>query len=130
MQMTTQEFFFKGIAWITAKHLMHYQKHMEVLSSIGAWFMQLAAPKLYLHAESTVTQKPELHELMVLSACYDLKKAARLSGGWSEDHGHGLDQIAHVLVTQHDWDPEDVGAFVEDLTEGHFMFAFDGDDDE
>lgn len=129
VQMRTQEFLFKGIAWITAKHLMHYQKHIELLSSIAGLLMKLFAPALFEHAEASINQGAELHELKVLGACYEMKRAAHLAGGWSEQHGYGLDQIAHVLVTQHGWDPEDVGDFVEDLTEGHFMFASFDDDE-
>lgn len=127
--MRTQEMLFKAIAWITAKHLMHYQKHMEVMSAIAGMLMKVVAPDLYNHAEASINQGNELHELKALSACYDMKRAANLAGGWSEQHGWGLDQIAHVLVTQHGWDPEDVGAFVEDLSEGHFMFATFDDDE-
>jgi hypothetical protein len=129
-KMTSQEFLFKTIAWITARHLLHYQKYMEVLSQVGAFAMKIAAPDLYSHAEASLMQRPELHELTILKVCFELQKAAKLSGGWSEDHGYGLDRIAEVLVTEHDWEPEDVGSFVEDLTEGHFVFALNDDDDE
>jgi hypothetical protein len=37
--------------------------------------------------------------------------------------------VAGVLIEQHDWEPEDVADFVDDLTEGHFSFnAFDEED--
>lgn len=109
---------------------MHYQAVMQLLSNIGAGLMKMVAPDIFAHAASAIEQNVELHELKVLQAAYEMKRLARHAGGWQDHHGIGLDQIADVLVTQHDWEPEQVGDFVEALTEGHFVFAHGGDDDD
>lgn len=126
----SREQVFKTIAWITARHLMHYQAIMQLLASVGARFMQVTAPDIYVHAASTMQQNAELHELKALQAAYEMKRLARHAGGWQDHHGIGLDQIADVLVMEHDWELEEVGTFVEELTEGHFVIAHSGDDDE
>ena len=117
------------IAWLTHRHMLHHQKIAELIGAVGAWFMKLAAPRIYEHAEAAIEQQVGLQELNVLNLCLEIKRAATLQGGWQDHHGVGLDQVAHILVQQHDWDPYDVGVFVEQLTDGHFVFASNDDDD-
>ena len=130
--MVTRDRLFTWIAWITAGHLNHWQAQQRWLTAVGQFFMKQASPARWSHAEQVIYQQQELQELQALSACYELKRHARLIGGWQDKHGEQLDAVAAVLVLQHHWDPEEDGNFVEDLTEGHFMFAvhdYDDDDD-
>lgn len=129
--MLTRDRLFRLIAWITAGHLTHWQAQQKWISALGQFAMKRASPVRWTHAELVTYQQQELQELQALSACYELKRHARLIGGWHDKHGEQLDAVAAVLVLQHDWQPEEVGTFVEDLTEGHFMFAIhDHDDDD
>ena len=128
--MQTREKLFRLTAWITHRHMMHHQRISEIQGAIGAWIMHKIAPSIYEHAEAAIGQQGELHELRALGVCFDMQHAAKLSGGWQDHHGTGLDQVANILVQQHDWDPEDVGMFVEQLTDGHFVFAHTDDDDD
>lgn len=121
---------FRAIAFITAKHLMHYQAVMQAISSLGAWLMKQAAPALYEHAEQVLGQRDELQELRVLQAFYELQAMATRGGGWKDRHGPPLDQIANALIEQCGWDPDEVGEFVEELTEGHFAYSLAGDDED
>ena len=128
--MLTKDRLFRLVAWLTAKHMMHWQAQMKLSAQMGQWFMKQVSPKRWNHAEEVVLQKPWLEELQALSACYDVKRHARLIGGWHELHGDRLDQVANVLVMHYDWDPEDVGEFYAELTEGAFHFGDPFDDDE
>lgn len=129
----SEERWFRLIAWVTARHLTHYQAVLKAGSRFGASLMRLVSPEMYYHAEVTLSQAQELGELRVLSAAFDLKSQVRQEGkGWKNRHGEPLDSIADALVNGHDWESEDVGRFVDDLTEGVFVYsgADDDDDDE
>lgn len=124
------ERWFRLIAWVTARHLMHYQALLQRISQLGAQLMRLANPEMFNHAQVALGQAQELSELRVLAAAYQLKSQARQDGGWKTRHGEPLDMIANALVQVHDWEPEDVGNFVEALTEGEFVYAGGDDDDD
>ena len=102
-----------------------------LVAQIGAWFMKQADKDSFEYHEQLSLQREELQELKALSAAYDIKDLAEHDGGWEDHHGIGLDMLAQVLVMQHGWEPEDVGQFVGELTEGFFDFApSDEEDDE
>lgn len=125
------ERWFRLIAWVTARHLMHYQAVLQAGSQLGAFLMRLVNPEMFRHAQIALTQAQELSELRVLSAAFDLKTQVRQEGkGWKTRHGEPLDMIADALVNGHDWEPEDVGRFVGALTEGVFVYAGADDDDD
>lgn len=130
--MTARDRWFQWIAWVTAGHLNHWQAQQAWITTLGQFAMQQAAPARWAHAQQAIGQADELRELQALSACYELKRHARLVGGWQDSHGQQLDAVAAVLVAQHDWEPEEYAVFVEKLTEGHFVFAIneEGDDDD
>ncbi|MGA0983736.1 MAG: hypothetical protein ACO3ST_03475, partial [Burkholderiaceae bacterium] len=75
-------------------------------------------------------QQYELHELQALRAAFQMKRAADLGSGWKDRHMQQFDAIAHVLITQHDWEIERVGELVESLTDGYFVLTGADDDDD
>lgn len=121
---------FHSVAWLTARHVMHFQAIQVAIARTGQWFMRMADAERFEHATAALEQQWELNELQALRAAYQMKRAASLGNGWKDRHAEQLDAIAHVLVTNHDWDTDDVGTFVEDLTEGYFVFASSEDDDD
>ncbi len=85
--------------------------------------MSRAHGQLASYYREATEQQHELHELKALSAAFDIKKMADSDEGWVDHHSIGLNMVAGILMEQHDWDPEDIHEFVEDLTDGHFSFA-------
>lgn len=126
----TPERLFRAIAWVTARHLEHYQAVLQRVASLGGLLMRWAYPEMYGHAQATLEQREELSELQVLRMGYLLKSQARQDGGWKTRHGEQLDQIAFALIEGHDWEPESVNVFVEALTEGTFSLVSGDDDDD
>lgn len=114
------------IAWITARHIAHYEAMQVLIAKIGQFFMQRSHASLFQYYAETQLQAAEIHELKALSAAYDIKQmnTDKLTGevDWPDHAAVGLNMVAGVLIEQHDWDPEDVADFVDDLTEGYFSF--------
>lgn len=123
-----RRFLFKCIAWITAHHIDHYEAVKGLLANIGATLMKFADPLSFGHAEQSMEQAEDLHELKALAAAFDLRDMAERQGGWEDHHGIALDMLADILINRHDWDPEDVALFIENLTDG--VFALSKADDE
>lgn len=92
--------------------------------------MKVASPEMLDHAQAVLGQKGILAEMAILRHCLQMKKAVQHEGGWQHHHAASLDKVAFMLVNYHDWDPEDVGEFVEELTEGTFILAGGDQDDE
>lgn len=114
---------FHAVAWITARHLAHFEALKVLHASIGSMFMKLADPDRFAYYEACLVQGPELQELKALDAALDIKDLATAQGGWAGHHGIGLDMVAGVLIEQHGWNPEEVQDFVEELSEGYFAFG-------
>lgn len=128
--MKTRESLFKFIAWLTAKHITHYRAVTQLLSNIGVFLMRIVHPEMFDHAQSVLHQTQTLREIHILKACFEMKRAVAQEGGWKRHHARNLDQIASILVNTFDWDPDDFGEFVEELTEGVFSLVGSDDDDD
>ena len=118
-----------AVAWVSARHVAHFEACKVLSANIGAFFMRKANPALFEYYEQSMLQAGDLQELKALGAALDIKKMATDNGGWVDHHGIGLDMVADVRVMQHGWDPDDVSDFVEELSEGFFKFG-DPDSDE
>lgn len=116
-----------AIAWVSARHVAHFEAQKTLSANIGSFFMRIANPELFNYYKQSLEQQNELQEIKALSAALDIKKMAEDGGGWVQHHGIGLDMVADVLVMQHGWDPDDVNDFVHELSGGYFNF---GDEDE
>lgn len=116
-----------SIAWVTARHIAHFEAWQVLCAQIGQWAMAKANPALHAYYAASMNQQLELHELRALSAAYDIKKmhTDEVTGetDWPDHAAVGLNMVAAVLIEQHDWEPEDVGLFIDDLSEGVFNFA-------
>lgn len=121
---------FNGTAWLTARHIAHFQAQQFWLARIGQWLMRFFDLPRYNHAAAVTEQQYELHELQALRAAFQMKRAADLGNGWKGRHMQQFDAIAYVLINQHDWEIERVGELVESLTDGHFVLTGGGDDDD
>jgi hypothetical protein len=121
-----------AIAWLTARHIAHFEAQQRLIAVIGSWFMEKAHPALFSFYQQAQEQQEELQELKALDAALEIKKLNTNEIGqthWPDHAAIGLQMVAGVLIEQHDWEPEDVADFVDDLTEGHFSFnAFDEED--
>lgn len=123
-----------AIAWVTARHIAHFQAWEQLVSRIGSFLMLKANPAEFHYYTQVQEQLMELQELKALDAAFEIKKLATNEIGethWPDHAAIGLNMVAGVLIEQHDWDPDDVHDFVEDLTSGYFNFqAVDDEDDE
>ena len=115
-----------SIAWITARHLKHYEQMQRLVAQIGQTLMKGADPVTHAYYAESLLQREELHELKALSAAFDIKDmhTDELSGetDWPDHASVGLNMVASVLIEQHDWEPEEVGLFINDLSDGVFAF--------
>ena len=118
-----------AIAWISARHVRHFESCKTLSANIGAWFMRRADQKTFEYYEASMLQRNELQEIKALSAAMEIKDLAMNDGGWDDHHGIGLEMVAGVLVDQHGWFPEDVDEFIEELSEGFFKFGSVDDED-
>lgn len=118
-----RETLFRTAAWIAAHHVKHFEAWKQLSMTIGARVMRLADPRRYAYVEATLGQHLELQELKALSAALDIKQLASSGEGWEDHHSIGLDMVANVLILQHDWEPDDVNEFIEELTDGVFSYG-------
>ena len=129
-----QTWLFNAIAWLSARHIAHYEAHQVLVAKIGQFFLARAHPALMAYYAQTQQQAAELHELKALSAAYEIKdiNTDEITGetDWPDHAAIGLNMVAGVLIEQHGWDPEEVGEFVDDLSEGFFNFAQVDDEEE
>jgi len=116
-------------AWVSAKHIRHFQANAELSARIGAWFMRLVNRDEFDYIQASLEQKAELTEIKALSAALEIKGLAETMNGWEDHHGIGLEMVSGVLMDQCDWDPEDVNDWVERLSEGFFSYRAAEDDD-
>ena len=116
-----------SIAWLTARHIAHFETWQVLCARIGQFLMRKANPSLHMYYAEAMLQQAELHELKALSAAYEIKSLHTddVTGetDWPDHAAVGLNMVAAVLIEQHDWEPEDVGLFIDDLSEGVFNFA-------
>lgn len=118
-----------AIAWVSARHVAHFEAQKELAANIGSFFMKMANPELFNYYAESLAQQNELQEIKALSAALEIKKMASDGGGWVSHHAIGLDMVAEVLVLQHGWDEDDVNDFVHEISDGYFNFG-DGYEDE
>lgn len=118
-----------AIAWVSARHVAHFEAQKELAANIGAFFMKKANPELFNYYAESLAQQNELQEIKALSAALEIKKMASDGGGWVSHHAIGLDMVAEVLVLQHGWDEDDVNDFVLEISDGYFNFG-DGYEEE
>lgn len=114
-----------AIAWLTARHIAHYEAHQKLMAVIGQWLMEKADPKLFNYYQQAQLQQEELQELKALDAALEIKKMNTNEVGethWPDHAAIGLNMVAATLVEHLGWDPADVTDFIDDLTEGHFAF--------
>ena len=123
-----------SIAWLTARHIAHYEAMQVLLAKIGQFFMQRSDAALFAYYSESQLQQEELHELKALSAAYEIKRlnTDQFTGktDWPDHAAIGLNMVASVLIEQHDWDPDDVADFVDDLSDGFFNFNEMDDEEE
>lgn len=122
---------FRLIAFVAQRHLAHFQAQVRWIDWVSRWLLEKANEEMFSHAASVHEQAAELHELKALDAALRMKRAARLCGQWQDRHGAQLNGIAQVLIVQHGWDPDEVGDFVQELTDGFFNYGrgFDESDE-
>ena len=122
-----------AIAWLTTRHINHFEAQQKLIAVIGAWFMKRAHAELFFYYQATRTQHDELKELKALDAALEIKKLATDADGkttWPDHAAIGLNMVAGVLIEHLEWEPEDVAAFVDDLTDGHFALGLADEDEE
>ena len=123
-----------SIAWLTARHIAHYEAMQVLLAKIDQFFMQRSDAALFAYYSESQLQQEELHELKALSAAYEIKRlnTDQFTGktDWPDHAAIGLNMVAGVLIEQHDWDPDDVADFVDDLSDGFFNFNEMDDEEE
>ena len=122
-----------AIAWLTARHIAHFEAQQKLVAVIGQWFMSLAHRELLSYYQQAQEQHDDLQELRALDAALEIKKMNTNEIGevhWPDHAAVGLNLVAGVLLEQHDWDPEDVADFVHELSDGHFSFNALDDEDE
>ena len=119
----------QAIAWISTRHMAHFEAQKVLAGAIGAFFMRLVNREEFDYYKAAFEQQGELTELKALSAAFEIKELAHNMDGWQDHHGIGLNMIAGVLMEQTEWEPEDVDDFVERLTEGFFAYGDGGEED-
>jgi len=113
----------QAIAWISHRHMVHFEANKNLAGAVGAFFMRLVNQKEFDYYKASYEQQGELTELKALSAALEIKHLADNMDGWQDHHGIGLNMIAGVLMEQTEWEPEDVDDFVDRLTEGFFSYG-------
>ena len=120
------EWLLHSIAWLTARHIAHYEAMQTLVARIGSWGMARANGPLFMYYAQTQQQAAELHELKALSAALEIKgiHTDEITGetDWPDHAAIGLNMVAGVLIEQHDWEPDVVHALISDLSDGLFSF--------
>jgi len=121
--------FLEAAAWVTMRHMAHFEANRKLAASIGQFFMRRIDRKAYDYHQAISEQGSALTELKALSAAFEIKEMAHSQNGWEDHHGIGLDMVAGVLMEQTEWEPNDIDDFVERLTEGFFSYGAAEDED-
>lgn len=112
------------IGWLSTRLLALLGLVQAAIAVTSHRLMRIVHSELVDHYEAVAGQQLELSELKALDAAFEIKKmASDDEEGWVPHHGIGLNMVADVLQQQHDWTPEDVNRFVQELTDETFSYG-------
>lgn len=113
---------YKLLVAISNKGMADTEKLQGWIVSSFQWAMSKADENRFKYDSALADQQDMLIELSLLKASLDLKKDALEDGGFSEEHGPGLEVVANALYEVCLWEDDDVAEWFSQL-----VLSDDGD---